>query len=172
MGIDIDSAAGIKIGEKALPYEAMAPLSAEEIPRIRDAIDIPFILKGILSPTDARIARRLDVDGIVVSNHGGRVLDTCVPPAVMLPEIRTIFKGAIFVDGGFRSGYDVLKGLALGARGVLVGRPVIRALVAKSPGVIGMFENFNEELKRAMVLTAVTGVGKVPKDILAKSGGV
>jgi isopentenyl diphosphate isomerase/L-lactate dehydrogenase-like FMN-dependent dehydrogenase len=172
VGIDIDSAAGIKIGEKTLPYEATAPLSMEDVMEIQEEIEIPFILKGVLSAKDARIAQILGVEGIVVSNHGGRILDTCVPPSVMLPEIRSVFEGAVFADGGFRSGDDILKGLALGAQGVLVGRPVIRALVKKAPSVVEMFENFNEELRRAMTLTGVPGVEKVPKDILTRIGGI
>jgi isopentenyl diphosphate isomerase/L-lactate dehydrogenase-like FMN-dependent dehydrogenase len=168
VGIDIDSSAGVKIGSRSLPYGSLAPLSEAELKKLKQELGIPLILKGILSGRDARVAGRTGVEGIVVSNHGGRVLDTCIPSIVALPAVEKFFPGHVFVDGGFRSGGDVLKGLALGADGVLIGRPVIYGLAKKADGVVRLFETLNSELNRCMLLTGVGSVRRVPRAIVKR----
>ncbi|WP_367159868.1 alpha-hydroxy acid oxidase [Kozakia baliensis] len=88
----------------------------------------PFVLKGILSPRDARLAREIGADGIVVSNHGGRQLDSAVSPVEVLEAIRSESGSmTVLADSGFRRGTDILKGMALGADGILIGRPFLYA---------------------------------------------
>lgn len=167
VGIDIDACAGVKIGSTTMSYGGLSPLSEEELRSIKKEISAPFILKGVLSRDDAKIADEIGAEGIVVSNHGGRVLDTCVPPVKMLPIVAEIFGGTVFADSGFRSGGDVLKALALGAQGALAGRAVIYGLAKKSEGVVRVIENMNKELMRCMVLTGTESVRRVSRGILA-----
>jgi 4-hydroxymandelate oxidase len=107
-------------------------LTWRELAEIRSWTSLPLILKGILTAEDARIAVDHGVEGIVVSNHGARQLDRAVAPADALEEVVAATGGAteIWVDGGIRRGLDVVTGVALGARGVLVGRPILWALAA------------------------------------------
>lgn len=99
---------------------------------LRAATDLPVIVKGILAPEDARRATESGADAIVVSNHGGRQLDGAIPTIDALPDVAAAVSGAceILLDGGVRSGTDILKALALGATGVLLGRPVLWSLAA------------------------------------------
>lgn len=101
--------------------------SVEELAEIIEYAGIPFLLKGIMTPRGAEKALRAGADAIVVSNHGGRVLDDVPATAQVLPEIASAVAGQvpILVDGGIRTGLDVFKALALGADGVLIGRPFV-----------------------------------------------
>jgi 4-hydroxymandelate oxidase len=105
-------------------------LTWRDVAEIRSWTSLPVILKGILTAEDARIAIDQGVEGIVVSNHGARQLDRAVAPADVLEEVVAAVGGAteVWVDGGIRRGLDVVTGVALGARGVLVGRPILWAL--------------------------------------------
>jgi 4-hydroxymandelate oxidase len=105
--------------------------SIDELRELRDSTSLPFIIKGLMCVEDAVAALNAGADAIVVSNHGGRILDHTPGTADVLPEIVSAVKGKalILVDGGIRTGYDVLKMLALGADGVLIGRDIIRAAV-------------------------------------------
>lgn len=117
---------------------------------------LPLLLKGVLHPDDARQALRLGVAGLVVSNHGGRTLDTAPATARALPRIVQAVEGAIpvLVDGGIRRGTDVLKAMALGASAVLVGRPVLWGLAhAGAAGVAHVLRVLRDELEIAMALT-------------------
>ncbi|MEU2587868.1 alpha-hydroxy acid oxidase [Streptomyces avermitilis] len=102
------------------------------VEELRAATRLPLILKGLLAPEDAVRAARLGVDAVVVSNHGGRQLDGALPGIDALPTVAEAVDGAceVLVDGGVRGGTDVLKALALGANGVLVGRPPVWGLAA------------------------------------------
>jgi L-lactate dehydrogenase (cytochrome) len=129
----------------------------------------PLILKGILDPEDAREAVALGADGLVVSNHGGRQLDGVSSTARALPGIADAVGGdlAVLVDGGVRSGLDVLKMLALGAQAVLLGRAWAFALAARGgAGVDQMLSLLEAELRVAMALTGVTDVKQVERSIL------
>ncbi|MEA2518913.1 MAG: 4-hydroxymandelate oxidase [Chloroflexota bacterium] len=103
-----------------------------DLPTIRRWTGLPILLKGILTAEDARLAVEHGMDGIVVSNHGARQLDRTVPPADALEEVVDAVGGRteVWVDGGIRRGLDVVTALAVGARGVLVGRPILWALAA------------------------------------------
>lgn len=116
---------------------------------------LPLLLKGVLHPDDARLALAAGVSGLVVSNHGGRTLDTAPATAEVLPRIADALGGALplLVDGGIRRGTDVLKALALGAHAVLVGRPMVQALAAAgAPGVAHAIRLLRDELEIAMAL--------------------
>jgi L-lactate dehydrogenase (cytochrome) len=130
----------------------------------------PLLIKGILDPEDAREAVKLGADGIVVSNHGGRQLDGVLSTARALPAIADAVGGdlTILADGGVRSGLDVLRMLALGAKGVLLGRAWAYALAARGEaGVAQMLDIVEAELRVAMQLTGVTSIDKVDRAILA-----
>lgn len=123
-----------------------------------------LILKGILDVDDAREAVRIGADGIVVSNHGGRQLDGVASTASKLPAIAAAVgaQTEVLVDGGVRSGVDVFRALALGARGVLIGRPWIWALAAAGQqGVSHLLASWQQELRLAMTLTGVTRISDI-----------
>jgi L-lactate dehydrogenase (cytochrome) len=137
---------------------------------IRQHWDGPLIIKGILDVDDARQAVALGADGIVVSNHGGRQLDGVLSTARALPAIADAVGDAltVLVDGGVRSGLDVVRMLALGAKGVLVGRAWAYALAAEGgAGVTKLLDIFEAEMRVAMALTGVTGVDRIDRSILA-----
>jgi len=124
-----------------------------------------------MTPDEAELAVEAGVKAIVVSNHGGRVLDETPGAAEVLPEIAARVKGkvTILADGGVRSGVDVLKLLALGADGVLIGRPLIVA--AFGGGALGVkvyLEKIAKELREAMLLTGVATVKGVPATVIWK----
>ena len=163
VGICADDFMGIKIKDRLLPLQN-SPVSKEEIGEIRKETSLPFVLKGIMTKEDAVEAADAGVDAIVVSNHGGRVLDCGQASIEVLPEIVRAVGGKIevLIDGGFRRGTDVLKALALGARGVLVGRPICWGLAAAgAEGVAHILQMMTSELERAMLLTNVPDVTNV-----------
>lgn len=123
---------------------------------LREHTELPLVVKGILDPDDAARAASLGVDAVVVSNHGGRQLDGAVTGAEALPAVREALpeRVEILVDGGIRSGVDVLRALALGASAVLVGRPALWGLaVGGAAGVRRMLELLSLELADALALT-------------------
>lgn len=130
----------------------------------------PLVLKGILDVEDAREAARQGVDGIVVSNHGGRQLDGALSTARALPPIADAVGDSltILADGGVRSGIDVLRLLALGAKGVLLGRPYAWALgAAGEAGVARMLSIIEAEMRIAMTLTGVSSIREVDRSLIA-----
>jgi len=136
---------------------------------IRSEWDGPLIIKGILDPEDAREAVRLGADGIVVSNHGGRQLDGVLSSARALPAIAQAVGSDLVVlaDGGVRSGLDVIRMLALGARGVLLGRAWVYALGARGQaGIEHVLKLIEAEMRVAMSLTGVTTVDGINRSIL------
>jgi len=138
---------------------------------IRAEWDGPLIIKGILDPEDAREAAAIGADGIVVSNHGGRQLDGVKSSARALPAIADAVGDALTVlaDGGVRNGLDVVRMLALGAKGVLLGRAWIYALAAQGEaGVAKLFELITKEMVVAMTLTGVNRIEAIDGSILAK----
>ena len=128
----------------------------DDVAWLRGCTRLPVWLKGVLHPQDARQALALGVAGLIVSNHGGRTLDTAPATANALPLVREAVQDALplIVDGGIRRGTDVLKAIALGARAVLVGRPALHALAAGGAlGVAQMLRLLRDELEMAMALT-------------------
>ena len=137
---------------------------------IRDAWDGPMVIKGILDPQDAKDAKAFGADGLVVSNHGGRQLDGAMSSARALPMIADAVKGdmTIFADGGVRTGLDVMRMLALGADGVLIGRAFVYALAAAGEaGVRNLLALLEKDMKTCMVLTGCKSIADISPDILA-----
>jgi L-lactate dehydrogenase (cytochrome) len=145
-------------------------LSWDDLEWIRDLWPGRIIIKGVMDPSDARIAAKTGVSAIVVSNHGGRQLDGAPSSISALPAIVDAVGGEIEVlmDSGIRSGQDVLRALACGARGVLLGRAYIYGLgAAGEAGVTRAIEIIRNELDISMGLTATTSVREVRGDVLA-----
>ena len=139
---------------------------------MRGITRLPIVLKGVLHPDDARQARALGVDALVVSNHGGRTLDTAPATAHCLPAIADAVGDTLplLVDGGIRRGTDVLKARALGARAVLIGRPVVHALAsAGAVGVAHLLRLLRDELEIAMALCGCASLDEVTRAVLAES---
>lgn len=142
---------------------ALAP-TWEDVAWLKTQTHLPVLLKGILHPADAAQAVQLGVDGVVVSNHGGRVLDTCVSVVDALPAIRQVCPPdyPILLDSGIRRGTDVLKAIALGADAVLVGRPYLYGLsVAGALGVAHTLKLLREELEICMGLSGCATLADV-----------
>jgi L-lactate dehydrogenase (cytochrome) len=137
---------------------------------VRELWDGPLIIKGVLHPQDAREARALGANGIVVSNHGGRQLDGALSTAAALPAIAEAVGGdmTVLADSGVRSGLDVVRMLALGADGVLLGRAWAYALAARGEaGVTQLLDMIAREMRVVMALTGVTNVADIDERILA-----
>ena len=131
-----------------------------------------MVLKGILDPEDAREAVRFGADGIVVSNHGGRQLDGVLSSARALPAIADAVQGdlTILADSGVRSGLDVVRLMALGADGVLLGRPFVYALAAAGErGVAHVLDLIASEMRVAMTLTGARAVGEISRESLVRA---
>ena len=138
---------------------------------VRDQWKGPLIIKGLLDPEDARAAVDLGADGLVVSNHGGRQLDGALSSARALPAIAEAVQGrvTILADGGVRSGLDVVRMLALGADGVLIGRAWAYALAARGEaGVTHVLDLLAAEMTVAMALSGVTSVDAISGTMLAR----
>jgi L-lactate dehydrogenase (cytochrome) len=139
---------------------------------IRAAWDGPLIIKGILDPEDAREAAAIGADGIVVSNHGGRQLDGVPSTARALPAIADAVgdRLTVLADGGVRNGLDVVRMLALGAKGVLLGRAWVYALAAQGePGVAKLLDLIAREMVVAMTLTGVNRIDAIDRSILVET---
>lgn len=138
---------------------------------LRAQTRLPLLLKGVLHPDDARTAAAAGVAGLIVSNHGGRVLDGAAATAVALPRIADAVGDGIplLVDGGIASGADVLKALALGARAVLVGRPVLHGLAtAGAAGAAHVLRLLHDELRLAMAQCGAGSLDEVGPDLLVR----
>jgi L-lactate dehydrogenase (cytochrome) len=131
-----------------------------------------LVVKGLIAPQDARIARECGVDGVMVSNHGGRQLDYTVSPLRTLAEIASEANGmTVILDGGVRRGTDVLKALALGAQFVFVGRPLLfAAVVAGEPGVQRALSLLKDEVDRDMALAGLRSIAEITPDLVRRLG--
>ena len=141
--------------------------SVEDLKDIKQRLEAPFIIKGILSVQGALKALEAGADGIIVSNHGGRVLDDSPSGIEMLAAIVEAVQGKmkIFVDGGFRSGNDVFKALALGADGVLIGRPCSLAVIGDGAnGIFVYLKKIQLELKEAMAMSGCKTIKDITRD--------
>lgn len=166
IGMDIDAAGLVTLRKMGRP---VTPKTKQELAAIIDDLGVKLILKGIMTAEDALMARDAGAAAIVVSNHGGRVLDHTPGTAEVLAGIAQAVKGElpIIVDGGVRSGADILKMLALGADAVMIGRPFsIAAMGGLADGVGRYIEILGTELMQAMVMTGTASVNNVSPDIL------
>jgi 4-hydroxymandelate oxidase len=146
----------------------------EDVRWLRELSPLPVVLKGILTAEDAKLAVDVGVEGIVVSNHGGRQLDGAPATMDVLPEVVEAVDGQaeVYLDGGVRRGTDALKALALGARAVMVGRPVLWGLAANGQaGVAEVLTMLKAELGLAMTLTGRGKVEDVDRSLVAPASG-
>jgi len=140
---------------------------------LRSITSLPILLKGILTAEDALLAIEHGMDGIIVSNHGGRQLDTALASIEALPEIVEAVAGRceIYCDGGIRRGTDILKALALGARAVLVGRPVLWGLAVNgTEGANDVLEILRKELELAMALSGRPTLNNIDQTLVKMQG--
>ncbi|KLU67015.1 L-lactate dehydrogenase [cytochrome] [Desulfosporosinus acididurans] len=161
VGMDVDAAGLITM--------AVGPKPLDDLKLIISSTRLPVILKGIMTVDEAELAIEAGAAGIVVSNHGGRMIDHTPGTAETLPEIAAAVDGriAVLVDGGIRSGVDVLKMLALGADAVLIGRPlVIAAYGGGAEGVALTVRRLTNELKQAMILTGCASLNDISMDVI------
>ena len=164
IAMDIDGA-GLPFLQHRTP-----PAGSKTVAELREIIEFaqkPFILKGIMTVNGARKAMEAGAAGIVVSNHGGRVLDQCPATAEVLPAIADAVGGRIkvFVDGGLRTGLDVFKALALGADGVLIGRPFVTMVYGGgADGVQVYADKLQSELQDTMQMCGVHSLDEIGRD--------
>ncbi|MGZ3411250.1 MAG: alpha-hydroxy acid oxidase [Rhizomicrobium sp.] len=147
-------------------------LNWRDLDWVRERWNGKLVLKGILDVEDAKRAASEGVDGIVVSNHGGRQLDSASGTIAVLPSIVDAVGDQleVLLDGGVRSGHDVYKAIANGAKGVLIGRPFLYGLAAMGEaGVTSALEVMRESFDNAMILTGVTKVSEISRDNLYKA---
>ena len=144
-------------------------LTWDVLPWLRSLTSLPIVLKGVLSAEDAARAVDAGVDGLIVSNHGGRQLDGVMPTIEALPEVVAAVNGRceVYMDGGIRRGTDILKALALGARAVLIGRPVFWGLaVDGEAGVRDILRILSEELLLAMRLAGRPTIASIDRSLV------
>jgi lactate 2-monooxygenase len=146
-------------------------LTWKDIEFIKDQTSLPILLKGILHPEDAKLALEHGVDGIIVSNHGGRQVDGAIPAIDALPEIVDIVKDEIpvLMDSGIRRGSDIVKAIALGAKAVLVGRPYMYGLaLAGEEGVKQVLRNLIADFDLTLALSGKSSVSELNRDLLKR----
>lgn len=168
VGIEVDSGQGTKVKDRQMASDC-TPLTLKELKEIRDKVSRPLIFKGVLSRDDAIKSIDAGADGILVSNHGAHTLDYLPHPFQVMDEIVRVAQGktVIMVDGGFRRGSDVLKGLSFGASLVGLGRPVLYALASYGrDGIKAMIDEITNELKRLMSMVGAPDPGSVGRDVL------
>ncbi|MGW3310123.1 alpha-hydroxy acid oxidase [Streptomyces sp. NPDC001073] len=170
-GLRCENLVDLRDGERGHVRQiAMSPeLNWEHIDWLRGITSLPILLKGVLHPEDATLAVRHGVDGLLLSNHGGRQLDTVPATLELLPEFVSAVEGRIPVvmDGGVRRGTDAVKALALGASAVGIGRPVMWALAeGGEKGVGRLLELLRDELDDALALCGATGLADLTPDLV------
>jgi len=151
--------------------EQAANVTFEDIGWLRELSGLPVLVKGVLRADDATRCIQAGAAGVIVSNHGGRQLDGAVATAHALPEVAQALagRGEVLVDGGIRSGRDVLRALALGARAVLLGRPILWGLATEgAAGVQRVLTELQEDTAHAMALAGACCVAEVTEDLVTR----
>ena len=168
VAMDID-AAGLPFLKNLTP-----PAGSKTVDELKEIIALtqtPFIVKGIMSVKGALKAKEAGADAIVVSNHGGRVLDGCAATADVLEEIVAAVGNSmkIFVDGGIRTGGDIFKALALGADGIIIARPFVSAVFGGgAEGVETYINKIGDELRDAMAMCGATSIEEITRDMVRR----
>ena len=168
VGVDLDGVGSTNWERAGKPVFRK---TTSELRELVDSTKLPFIAKSIMSVEDALAAVDAGVSGIDVSNHGGRILDSTRGVADVLPEIAAAVSGKVTVTagGGVRTGFDVLKMLALGANGVLIGRDIVRSVMGGgAEGIILHFNYLRSDLRRGMLLTSCNTINDINENILDK----
>jgi 4-hydroxymandelate oxidase len=169
----------VNVESAGLPVDAVAQaddLTPDDIGWLRDLSGLPVVVKGVLRADDARLLVSAGAAAVQVSSHGGRQLDQAVATARALPEIAAALAGTgaeVYVDGGIRRAEHVLAALALGARAVFLGRPVLWALAAGGPsgqggeaGVADLLATFTNDFREVMALAGVRATGEISADLV------
>ncbi|MHA2346543.1 MAG: alpha-hydroxy-acid oxidizing protein [Candidatus Hodarchaeales archaeon] len=173
VGVDTDGAGSYAMRTHNKPVYRK---TQQDINDLVESTNLPVIVKGVMCEEDAYKAMEAGASGIVVSNHGGRVLDHTPGTADVLPEIAMemeSFDVMVVVDGGVRTGYDVLKMLALGADAVLIGRDIVRAAVgAGAEGVRIQMDFLRKTLAKAMLMTGCKNLSDITRDIIDPSSEI
>jgi 4-hydroxymandelate oxidase len=164
-----------RAGREADAEEDQDPsIGLDTIAWLRDVSGgLPVVVKGVLRADDAHACVEAGASAVVVSNHGGRQLDGAVATARALPEVveAVAGRGEVYVDGGIRRGVDVLRALALGARAVMIGRPVLWGLACGgAAGVGAVLESLEEQLREAAALAGVAAVAEITPDLVVRPG--
>jgi len=170
VGMDVDVFFLEKAWDEVPGPDALGHKTIDDMRRYRAATKLPFVIKGVLSAQDAKVARELGADGLIVSSHGGETIDYAMPVLQALPEVRRECPDIpILVDSGFRRGADVLKALALGANGVGIATLLLVACAGGGRhGVSAMMEALYEELERTMSITGSRDVRSIDPSILRR----
>uniref|UniRef100_A0ABI8A025 FMN hydroxy acid dehydrogenase domain-containing protein n=1 Tax=Felis catus TaxID=9685 RepID=A0ABI8A025_FELCA len=157
----------------SMPYFQMSPIDSSicwnDLSWLQSITRLPIILKGILTKEDAELAVKHNIHGIIVSNHGGRQLDDVLASIDALAEVVAAVKGKmeVYLDGGIRTGNDVLKALALGAKCVFLGRPILWGLAYKGEdGVKELLNIIKNEFHTSMALTGCQSVAEISQDMI------
>ncbi len=161
----------LKAVRKFINIYSRPSLTWEDLPFLRAHTKLPVILKGILHPEDAKKAVDVGIDGIIVSNHGGRQVDGSISTIEALPDIIKAVNGSIpvLMDGGVSGGADMFKAIALGAKAVCIGRPFVYGLaLAGKQGVIEVINNFKADFELTMGLAGCRSVSEISKEMLVK----
>jgi 4-hydroxymandelate oxidase len=178
--ITVDADLNVKLGNE-IPMEVrdrdFHVTRISEVKKLRDSVSLPFIVKGIMTPEDAVLAVENGADGIVVSNHGGRIMDSGESAIEVLPKIvkqikskKATRKTEIFFDSGIRRGTDILKALALGARGCLIGRPMFSGItVDRENGAERIMSILKDELIRTAFLCGVDDLSEVSPKVVTEA---
>ncbi len=153
----------------AVAGDYAADLTFADLSEIRAWTGLPLVVKGILRGDDAARCMDEGADAIAVSNHGGRQVPGCIPPAEALPDVveAVAGRGQVYVDGGVRNGADVLRALALGATAVMVGRPIVWGLaIDGEAGASAVLGQLRADLERTMALCGVPGITAISPDLV------
>lgn len=175
--LTVDAELSVKLGndvQTSLTKSDFVGIDSGSFKKLRKSTNLPLIVKGIMTLEDAELAIECGADGVVISNHGGRTLDQGQGTIEVLPEIVKGLKqrkktrsAEIFLDGGVRRGTDILKALALGANGCLIGRPILWAIsVDRENGPANVINILKSELERAALLAGVSKISKIKKDVV------
>ena len=167
IAMDVD-AAGLPFLKNRIPPAGSK--TVDELRQIAETAGVPFIVKGIMTVKGALKAQEAGASAIVVSNHGGRVLDQCPATAEVLPDIADALRGSgmkIFVDGGIRSGVDIFKALALGADACIICRPFVTAAFGgDAEGIRFYIEKLGSELADTMTMCGVKSLDEITRDVI------
>ena len=171
VGMDIDHFYGVLMVDRVLRTELFSPQRTEELKQLISQSKLPFIIKGVLSISDAEKAVQLGASAVIVSNHGSGAIDFSVPSMIALPRIVESVgdKLTILIDTGFRTGNDALKALALGAKGVGFADSILLALAADgSHGVELLINQLTAELRRTMAATGCPNLSAIERSIITR----